>query len=167
MHPAAYSWQRAALQHQAKDKPGHYVLFRIDRQCYALPLDRVARALRMVALTPVPDMPAWALGMINMAGQTLPVIDLRYLFNQKSKEPELQDRLLVLQAKEQTIAIAVDEVLSVEEFTPEQIEPPSPALSHSRALAATIRHNNALVIILDIYRLIPEEQENKVEEVTL
>jgi len=166
VHPATFSMQRGTLQNQAKDKPYHYVLFRIDRQCYALPLDHVVRALRMVALTPIPEMPAWVIGMINMAGQTLPVIDLRHLLNQKNKEPELQDRLLILEIQEQAAAIVVDEVLNIFECTSEQITPPPPVLSHIRALTATLRYDNALVMILDVNRLLPQKPEDSTEEVT-
>ena len=121
----------------------------------------------MVACTAIPEMPDGVLGIINVAGQTLPVIDLRHLFGQMSKDPELQDRLLILKVKERMVAAVVDEVLSVEEFTSEQIEPPSPALTRSRALAATIRHDNALVMILDTYRLFPEKPEDSIEEANL
>ncbi|MEI6155016.1 MAG: chemotaxis protein CheW, partial [Deltaproteobacteria bacterium] len=103
MHPATFSGQKETRL----SRPGgahYYVIFRIDSQHYALPLDHVARALRMVAITPVPEMPEWVSGIINMAGQTLPVLNLRYLFDQKNKDPELQDRMLILQVQEQTMA---------------------------------------------------------------
>ena len=95
----------------------YYVVFRIDRQRYALPLDHVIRALRMVAFTPIPDAPKSVSGMIHMAGQMVPVIDLRRLFGQKSKHPELQDFLLIVRTQDQTAAVIVDEVLNILELS--------------------------------------------------
>jgi purine-binding chemotaxis protein CheW len=161
MHQAPLSWQKGTLLHQSKDKSYHYVLFRIDRHYYALALDHVFRALRMVALAPVPEMPDWVLGMINIAGKTIPVINLRYLFNQKNKEPELQDRLLILKILEQTAAIVVDEILNIIECTLEQIKPPPFALSHTLALTGTFQYDNALVMILDADRLLPQITEDR------
>ena len=168
MHPATFSVQKETrLSRPAGEKSHYYVIFRIDSQRYALPLDHVVRVLRMVAITPVPEMPEWVLGIINMAGQTLPVLDPRRLFSQKNQDPELQDRILILQVQEQTVAVVVDEVLSILEFTSEQIEAPPPALSHSLALAATIQQDDALVMVLDVYRLLPEKIEGNFSRETL
>ncbi|KAF0158597.1 MAG: purine-binding chemotaxis protein CheW [Syntrophaceae bacterium] len=153
MHSALLSWQEKAQPPHAQGKSHHYVLFRIARQNYALPLIQVTRVLRMVAITPVPEMPDWLSGIINMAGQTITVIDLRCLLGQKSREPELQDRLLIIASQQQTVAVAVDEVLSIQEFTEAQVEPPSPALSQSRVLAAIIRQDDAMIMVLDAERL--------------
>jgi chemotaxis signal transduction protein len=159
MHPALFSWQKERQLSPAQDKSRHYVLFRIARQNYALPLVQVVRVLRMVAFTPVPEMPDWLSGVINMAGHTLPVIDLRRLLGQKSREPELQDRLLIIESQQQTAAVAVDEVSSIQEFNTAQIEPPNPALSQSRILAAIIRQDDAMIMVLDAHRLFFERLE--------
>jgi len=65
------------------------------------------------------------------------------------------------------VAVVVDEVLSILEFTSEQIEAPPPALSHSLALAATIQQDDALVMVLDVYRLLPEKIEGNFNKETL
>jgi len=142
-----------------QEKSHHYVLFRIGRQNYALPLTQVVRVLRMVAFTPVPEMPDWLSGIINVAGQTITVLDLRRLLGQQSKEPQLQDRLLIIESQQQTAAVAVDEVLSIQEFTDAQIEPPNPALSPSRYLAAIVHQDETLVMVLDAHRLFFERLE--------
>ena len=163
MHPALISWQKDRQLSPVQDKSHHYVLFRIARQNYALPLVEVIRVLRMVAITPVPEMPDWLSGVINMAGQTIAVIDLRRLLGQKSKEPELQDRLLIVASQQQTAAVSVDEVLSIQEYTAAQIELPNPALSQSGVLAAIIRQDDAMIMVLDARRLFFERLE-KVRE---
>ena len=86
----------------AQEKSRYYIIFRIDRQFYALALDDVVRVIRMVAISPIPDMHDSMLGIINMAGQIIPVIDLRFLFGQPNKPPELQDILLVVQVQGQS-----------------------------------------------------------------
>ena len=133
-----------------------YVLFAVERQRYALPLVNVIRALRMVALTPAPEMPDWVAGMINMAGETIVAVDFRGLFNKRKKDLELKDRLLIVKIGNETVAVIVDEVLGVLEFAADRIEPPPEALSASRALAAVVRLDGILVMVLDTFRLLPQ-----------
>ena len=155
MNLAALSQQKVIKPFQSEDQSNHYVVFRVDRQHYALPLDHVIRAVRMVAFTPVPDMPNSVLGIINMAGQILPVIDLRRLFGKTDKRPELQDLLLIVQIQNQTAAVMVDEVLNILELVPEQIQSPPAAVSQSRFLAAAVRHDDLLILLLDAFQLLP------------
>ena len=133
----------------------HLVSFRLDGQLYALSLNHVECALRMVAVTPVPEAPPWVLGVIDMHGQITPVVDLRQRFGQPPKEPTLDDRLLVVQALEQTVALMVDEVTEVLEVPAHQVGPPAEPLSQSRPLAAVIRGDGGLILVLDATRLLP------------
>jgi purine-binding chemotaxis protein CheW len=152
---------------EKKDKPVqseesfYYAIFRIDRQRYALPLDHVIRALRMVAFTPIPDAPKSVSGMIHMAGQMVPVIDLRRLFGQKGKPPELQDFLLIVQTQDQTAAVIVDEVLNIQELSPTQVKSPPAAVSKSRFLKAAFWQDDTMILILDPFRLLPGNEERK------
>jgi purine-binding chemotaxis protein CheW len=138
-----------------RDDLVHLVGFRLGRQLYALPLDHVERALRMVAVTPVPEAPPWATGVIDLHGQVVPVVDLRQRFDQPPKAPALDDCLLVVQTQEQTIALVVDEVTEVLEVPAQQVEPPAEPLSRSRPLVAVVRRGEGLILVLDATRLLP------------
>jgi purine-binding chemotaxis protein CheW len=166
MDLAALSPQEVIKPSQSEDQSRHYVLFRIDRQHYALPLDHVIRAVRMVALTLVPDVPNSVLGVINMSGQIVPVIDLRRLFGQPGRHPELQDILLIVQVHGQTVAIVVDEVLNILEFTSCQVQSPPTAVSQSRFVAGAVQHKDILILVLDASRLLPNNGAERVNRLT-
>jgi purine-binding chemotaxis protein CheW len=165
MDVAALSLQKNRSSCPAEHSSRHYVLFTIDRQYYALSLDHVVRALRMVAITPVPDAPNAVLGMINMAGQMVPVVDLRQLFSQTGKHPELQDLLLVIQIQGQPVAVVVDEVLKILELTAKQVQSPPTAVFQSRFVAATVRQDDNMIMVLDASRLLPNNDEGMVHGV--
>ncbi len=133
----------------------HLVSFRLGGQLYALPLDHVERALRMVSVTPLPEAPSWVPGVIDLHGRVIPVVDLRQRFDQPPKKLALDDRLLVVQALEQTVALVVDEVTGVLEVPAHQVEPPADPLSQSRPLVAVVRRDEGLVLVLDATRLLP------------
>lgn len=137
------------------ESPAQFVGFRLDRQRYALSLDHVERALRMVAVTSMPEAPPWVAGMINLHGRVIPVVDLRQRFGQPSKEPHPDDRLLIVQTSERTMALMVDEVTEVLEVPAQQVEPSAGLVPDARPLAAVIRRNGDLVLVLDAVQLLP------------
>jgi purine-binding chemotaxis protein CheW len=89
------------------------VLFRLEGQRYAVPLSAVVRVLRMVEVTPLPNTSAMVLGVINIQGRVIPVINLRRRLGLRERDVELSDELLVIQISGRTRALWVDEVLSV------------------------------------------------------
>ena len=166
MDLAALSLQKTNEPSQSKDKSRHYVVFRIDQQRYALPLDHVTRAVRMVAVTPIPDAPNSMLGIIAMAGQMLPVIDLRQLFGQAGNHPELQDVLLIVQIQDQTVAVIVDEVLNILELSSKQIQSPPATVAQSRFLSAAVQQEDTLILVLDASRLLPNNNAEMISGLT-
>lgn len=156
MHPAAFTGQKGNRLTKPEGKTYHYVVFSIENQRYALPLECVLRALRMVAIAPVPEMPDCILGVINMAGRIIPVINLRYFLNKTNRESELNDRILILRIKEQMLAVVVDEILGIPEFASEFVEPPNPAFSNSSVVSAIIRDNDSFLMVIDAYYILSE-----------
>jgi purine-binding chemotaxis protein CheW len=154
--------QKMTGSFQSVGKSRHYVVFRIDQQRYALPLDHVSRAVRMVAVTPIPDSPHSMLGIIAMAGQMLPVIDLRRLFGQPGNKPDLQDVLLIVEIQDQTVAVMVDEVLNIVEFSSKQIQSPPAAVAQSRFLSAAVQQEDTLILVLDASQLLPNHNAQMV-----
>ncbi len=137
------------------DDPAHFVGFRLGKQSYALPLSHVERALRMVDVTPVPEAPPWVAGVIDLHGRVIPVLDLRRRLGQPTKELHPDDRLLVVQAVERTMALMVDEVTEVLEVPGHQVEPPPDPVPKSRPLSAVIRRDEGLILVLDAVQLLP------------
>ena len=136
------------------DGPAHFVGFRLGGQLDALPLDHVVRALRMVAVTPVPEAPPWVVGAINLHGRVIPVVDLRQRLGQPVREPHRDDRLLIVETVERTMALIVDKVTEVLEVPGHQVGSPPDPLSQSRPLAAVLRRDGDLILVLEVTRLL-------------
>jgi purine-binding chemotaxis protein CheW len=134
------------------------VSFRLDRQLYALPLDHIERALRMVAITPVPEAPPWIAGVINLHGRVIPMVDLRQRFGQPSREPQADDRLLVVQTPERAVALMVDEVTEVLEVPAQKVDQAFAPLSRARSLAGVIPWEEEMILVLNVAWLLPSEE---------
>jgi len=130
-----------------------FVTFRLGDQHWAVPLDRVQRILRMVAVIPVPEEPAWVAGAINMHGRVVPALHLGRRLGGTVHEPGLNDRLIVVRAREDVAALIVDEVTDVAGIPAEQVALPPEPLSESPFLSAVIRQGESLVMVIDVTRL--------------
>lgn len=90
-----------------------YLLFNLDNEQFGLPLEAVHRVVRAVALTPVPQSPPDILGVLNLGGQMLPVINLRLGFGMPPKTLTLSDQLIIVDAADRRVAFVVDTVSGV------------------------------------------------------
>ena len=84
-----------ALQAQA----GKYLTLTLGRESYGLPVLKVREIIRLVAITPVPQMPAYIRGVINLRGKIVPVVDLRLKFGLASAEALESTCIVVVQVK--------------------------------------------------------------------
>lgn len=128
----------------------YFVEFSIAQQHYVLPLTKIERILRMVAVTPLPEAPPWVAGMIDLSGRATPVIDMRVRLGEAYQPPRLSDFLLVMDS----VALWVDTVHQIREITPGQIDELPADLVNDRPFLAAIRFEDELILLLDAGRLI-------------
>jgi purine-binding chemotaxis protein CheW len=67
-------------------KPGKYLTFLLGHESYGLPVLKVHEIIRVVEITPVPHMPPYVKGVINLRGKLVPVVDLRIRFDLTARE---------------------------------------------------------------------------------
>lgn len=122
----------------ALEGPVELVVFLLEGQQYALPLQDVITVLPMVAVSPVPGAPAIALGIINFHGQVVPVLDIRRRFGLPPREYSVDAYLLVARTNRRTVSLPVDQVLGVREIQAEAVVPPNavlPGIDHVVGIA--------------------------------
>jgi len=132
----------------------YFVTFRLGSRLWGVPLDRVERILRMVAIIPVPEEPAWVAGAINMHGRVVPVVHLGRRLGGPVRDPGLSDRLVVVRTAEDVAALIVDEVTDVAGVPASQVVSPPEPLRESPFLESVIRRDESLVMVIDVTRLV-------------
>jgi len=130
------------------------VVFRLHYGEYALPLEHMVEIVRMVAVSPVPDAPTWLLGVINLRGEVVPVLDLRLRLGLPAAEIELNTPILIGRANGRVLGLVADEVIEVLTADPASIEPPEEMAGPSTSLTGVVRREDRLVMILDLERLL-------------
>ena len=59
---------------------GKYLTFRLRSETYGVPVLKIREILRMMEVTPVPQLPEYIRGVVNLRGKIIPVVDLRRRF---------------------------------------------------------------------------------------
>jgi len=132
----------------------HLVCFRLDKNHYAIPLDHVDRVLRMVAIARVPDAPKWMMGVIDLQGMVIPVLDLRKRFNLPEQPVHPDNRMIVLKQKEKLYAITADEVTQVAEISQMQSNHAHDMMDKNIPLLDVLRHDSHLIMVLDPKKIV-------------
>jgi chemotaxis signal transduction protein len=123
-----------------------YVRFRVAEEAYAVPVLNVLEVASVGEVTPVPGAPREILGVRNLRGTILPVIDLAALLGTRRTEPPA--RLLVAESEGWQAGLAIDEVTEVGDFADPHQE------TESALLAGTILEEGDLIGVLNMAAVI-------------
>ena len=139
------------------------VVFSLENQRYALDLDRVQRSIRTVAITPLPSAPAIVLGIIDLGGVVVPVVDVRKRFGRPPRAPRLSDQLLVAWTARRTVALLVDETIGVIDGFPGKVVPADEILPGLDLVDGAVKLEDGLILIHARERLLSLEEETAID----
>jgi len=110
-----------------KSLSGKYLTVVLENEAYGLNVLKIREIIRLQKITPVPQMPAFVKGVINLRGRVIPIVDLRVKFGLKAEFTE-RTCIIVVQVKlpnEQVVqmGLIVDSVEEVVNLNDTEIEP--------------------------------------------
>jgi purine-binding chemotaxis protein CheW len=137
------------------------VAFVLGEQRFGLDVGRVERVLPVLAVSALPSAPAIVVGVINVRGSVIPVVDLRRRFGMSARSHELRDHLLLVRTPQRRLALPVDEVNGVVDVASNAMARPNdvvPGLGH---LAGIVALPDGLLFIQDLDALLSLEEEGQ------
>ena len=137
-----------------------YLVFTLDERQIALPLSSVDRVLRAVEMTPLPEAPEVALGVINVQGRIVPVLSIRRHFGLPESELRLSDRFVIAHTSSGRIALLVDDVLGVIAPRGTEITAAQDILTGLRNLDGVVKSPEQLIVVHDLDRVLSREEES-------
>jgi len=133
-----------------------YLTFKLEEEVFALGISKVREVLDYTTITRIPEMPEFMLGVINLRGSVVPVVDMRLKFGMSRSEAKVNTCIIIVEIEldgETTIMGALaDSVQEVLELDPDQVEAP-PRIGtrlKSRFIKGMGKRDNQFIIILDI-----------------
>ncbi|MCE1229525.1 MAG: chemotaxis protein CheW [Firmicutes bacterium] len=139
---------------------GQLVTFRLDDVEFGFDIDRVREITTRSRITPVPGSPSFVLGVINLRGLIVPVLDSRLRFHLAPQEPTGRTRIIVLDLAGQLTGLQVDavsEVVRLEDFTLRET-PPLVAGVRSDYLAGMVTLGQRLITLIDLDKILDSQE---------
>ena len=142
----------------------HFVVFTLDNQKFALPLASVERIARAVAIRPLPKTSDMVLGVINIQGRIIPVLDLRIRFGIPPRPISVTDHLIIVRTATRTLALLVDTVLDILESDRRHITDQSAILDHMQYVEGVLRIEDGMVLINDIEHMLSMDEAKALDQ---
>lgn len=144
-----------------------HVLFELGETCYAIPLDNVLELQRLPRLTPLPNVPDWLRGVMNLRGDILSVVDLRSLLGLPAFDQPQSQRLVVVRSTQEEIATGwvVDRVVGVRRLAIEEAQATVPTTNGIavRFVRGLMSHEGKMVALLDVNRVLSSPEMRQFE----
>ena len=154
-----------AEQLESIDNAEKYLTFLIDKQYYAFHISNINEIINMQEITPVPEFPEYAKGIINLRGTLIPVIDVRLRFCKNEIEYNERTCIIVLNIKEVEVGFIVDTVDEVLDIDDKNISP-VPKLSNSKTrkfIRGVGKTAKKIVMILDAEKMLNDKEIKSLE----
>ncbi len=151
---------QAANANAAADPVVQWVTFRLENETYGINVMQVQEVLRVTEIAPVPGAPDYVMGIINLRGNVVTVLDTRRRFGLPPKEQDDSTRIVVIEADQTVVGILVDSVAEVVELNRSAVES-SPNVGNdesSKFIEGVATHEGELLILVDINKLLSEDE---------
>ena len=148
------------VQSSGNDPILQWVTFQLDEETYGINVMQVQEVLRVTEIAPVPGAPDYVLGIINLRGNVVTVIDTRRRFGLMPKEMDDSTRIVIIEAEKQVVGILVDSVAEVVEMRASEIEQ-APNVGNdesSRYIQGVASRDGELLILVDLNKLLTEDE---------
>jgi purine-binding chemotaxis protein CheW len=147
-----------------KDK---YLTFQLESEEYGIAIYHVTEVVGLQKITPVPDVPDFIKGVINLRGQVIPLMDVRLRFNIEPRDYDDRTCVIVVNIKDTAIGLVVDEVQEVQDIPENNVEPPPKVgrKKSNRFLQGLGKVGEKVTILLDVEKLLYDEELEQIESV--
>lgn len=149
-----------------------YLTFKLGNEGFALEISKVREVLDYIKITKVPRTPEFMLGVINLRGNVVPVVDLRLNLGMAAEERTVNTCIVIveIQVGSETMQIGAlaDSVQEVVDIYPEDISP-APKIGiklNTDFIKGMGKRNDTFLIILDMDKVLSAQEIEEVENAT-
>lgn len=145
---------------------GEYLTFWTDKQLFGVKIADVVQIIGIQEITPIPDAPVYAKGVINLRGSIIPVIDVRIRFGKPEVAYGEHTCIIVTKLDDNYIGFIVDLVDEVTTIDDDHISPP-PVLSREKAnayLTGIGKVGDKVVMLVDTSKILNENEISMVQK---
>ncbi len=130
-----------------------YITFLLGETHFALPSNAVSEVVRSLPSTSLPNLPNWFVGIANLRGDIISIIDLLMLWNEGSIE-SAKSKLIVLQSNDcgSQIAFKVDKFCEIITLPSKQLQ--ESQIAANPQIFGKLLHKSVEITLLSIEKLL-------------
>ncbi|MFT6328708.1 MAG: purine-binding chemotaxis protein CheW [Bermanella sp.] len=142
------------------DEVLQWVTYRLDEETYGINVMQVQEVLRYTEIAPVPGAPEYVLGIINLRGNVVTVIDTRSRFGLPPTDITDNSRIVIIESDEQVVGILVDSVAEVVYLRSSEIEsaPNVGTEESAKFIQGVSNRSGELLILVDLNKLLSDDE---------
>lgn len=144
------------------------VLFTVGGDRFAIDIMQAKEIIKPLKVTPLPDVPEFTKGVINLRGVLLPIISMRERLNislDEEKELGSESRIIIVASNKMLVGIIVDLVEEIIRVPMKDIQPP-PKIAKgidSRYLLGMCRIDDEALVLLDLDKILSSSERIMIE----
>jgi purine-binding chemotaxis protein CheW len=140
--------------------------FSLDNVFYGVNVNQVREVKNFEGAIPVPYAPHYVKGVTNLRGEVIPVIDLRKRIGLNDKKEKEDTSIMLIVQDKQPIGVIVDSVIEVLTLQKKDIEksPENLISDHSDGVIGIAKHDNDLIVLLDIIKILSNDNLGNMKE---
>ena len=145
------------------NKKNQVVSFKIGRELFGVYIHMVQEIVRVPEITPVPEMPIFVEGVINLRGKIVSIVDLNKRLKIGESVKSRSSRILIVDVEKKVIGLLVDAVTEILRIPPEAIEP-APDIATAvgtEYIMGVGKMPDKLIILLDLKNILNPEEIRK------
>ncbi|AWL11300.1 Chemotaxis protein CheW [Saliniradius amylolyticus] len=146
------------------DEVLQWVTFRLGDETYGINVMQVQEVLRYTEIAPVPGAPYYVLGIINLRGNVVTVIDTRSRFGLDAHEVTDNTRIVIIESDKQVVGILVDSVAEVVYLKSSEIDsaPNVGTEESAKFIQGVSNRDGELLILVDLNKLLTDEEWDEI-----
>ncbi|WP_018983405.1 chemotaxis protein CheW [Salinimonas chungwhensis] len=144
----------------SNDEVLQWVTFRLGDETFGINVMQVQEVLRYNEIAPVPGAPDYVLGIINLRGNVVTVIDTRARFGLPGSETTDNTRIVIIESDEQVVGILVDSVAEVVYLKSSEIDsaPNVGTEESAKFIQGVSNRDGELLILVDLNKLLSDDE---------
>ncbi|MCS6983875.1 MAG: chemotaxis protein CheW [Leptospiraceae bacterium] len=144
-------------------KDEQFLAFRLGEYLYALPISVVLEIIPSQEITPLPLAPNYLLGIVNLRGIALPILDLAAIFSKKTSTTSKTPAIIVCEVNPFSLGFYVDQVLEVFACSQQEIQklPQLEQKTQKSHIQGTVLRDEKFVVILNADQILDMEELRK------
>tara|TARA_B100000700_G_scaffold294374_1_gene356293 strand:- start:5904 stop:6407 length:504 start_codon:yes stop_codon:yes gene_type:complete len=148
----------------SNDEVLQWVTFQLEQETYGINVMQVQEVLRYSEIAPVPGAPDYVLGIINLRGNVVTVIDTRLRFGLPENEITDNTRIVIIESDKQVIGILVDSVAEVVYLKKSEIDsaPNVGTEESARFIQGVSNREGELLILVDLDKMLTDEEWDEI-----